>query len=161
MAKAVKPVPDGYRTVTPYLTVRNANEALEFYGRAFGARTRAAMPMPDGKIVHAEIEIGDSVVMLSEEFPEWDTKSPLSLGGTGSAIFLYVEDVDAAYKRAVDAGCKATMPPQDQFWGDRFGKLEDPYGHAWQMATHIEDVSPEEMGARQQKAFAEMSGGQA
>ena len=154
---AVKPIPDGYRTVTPYLTLQDAARAIEFYKRAFGAHETGRMTGPDGKsVMHAELRIGDSLVMLSDEFPEMGARSPQSLGGTTASIFLYVPDVDAAFKRAVDAGARAIMPPADMFWGDRFGKLVDPFGHEWAMATHKEDLSPEEIRQRGAAAMAAM-----
>ena len=156
MAKP-KPIPDGYRTVTPYLTVQGAAKAIEFYKRAFGAHDEGRMDSPDGKrVIHAEIRIGDSMVMLSDEFPGMGARSPQALGGTTASIFLYVPDVDAAFKRAVDAGAKALMPPTDMFWGDRFGKLVDPFGHEWAMATHQEDLSDEEIRKRGAAAMANM-----
>jgi PhnB protein len=156
----VKPIPEGYHTVTPYLTVRNAADAVEFYKRAFGAEEVSRLQGPDGKsVMHAEIKIGDSIVMLSDEFPQGDTRSPQSLAGTTGSLILYVPDVDAAFQRAENAGARATMPPANMFWGDRFGKLTDPYGHAWGLATHKEDVSPEEMKKRAQAAMAEMAKG--
>ena len=152
-----KPIPDGYRTVTPYLTLTGAAQALDFYKRAFGAHEGARMTGPDGNgVMHAEIRIGDSLVMLSDEFPQTGSRSPQTLGGTTGAIFLYVPDVDAAFQRAVDAGAKALMPPTDMFWGDRFGKLVDPFGHEWAMATHQEDLSPEEVRTRGAAAMAAM-----
>lgn len=144
----VKPIPEGYRTVTPYLTVRGADRAIDFYKRAFGAQEKFRMPGPGGKIMHAEIQVGDSMIMLSEEFPEMGSLSPQALNGSPVGIFLYVEDVDAVFQQAVAAGAKPEMPPQDMFWGDRFGKLADPFGHKWQLATHKEDVAPEEMERR-------------
>ncbi len=158
MAGKVKPVPAGYHTVTPYLVVRGANEAIEFYKKAFGAQEMLRMPMPDGKIVHAEIKIGDSVVMLGEENPQMGAKSPQSLGGSPVSIFLYVPEVDATYKQAIAAGAKQVMPPADQFWGDRFGKLTDPFGHEWGLATHTEDVAPEELMKRAAEAFGKSAG---
>jgi PhnB protein len=152
-----KPIPEGYHTVTPYLAVGDAAGAIEFYKRAFGAKERGIMPAPDGKIAHAEIEIGDSLIMLSDQFPQSAAKPPKELGGTTAAIFLYVEDVDSVVQDAVDAGATVTMPPEDQFWGDRFGQVNDPYGHQWQIATHVEDVSPEDMEARAREAFASTS----
>jgi PhnB protein len=155
--RKVRPVPAGYHTVTPYLTVNNGAAALDFYRRAFGAQEKERMPGPGGKIMHAELRIGDSVVMLSDEFPGMSTcKAPTSLGGTTGSIFLYVADVDPAFKRAVEAGCKVLMPLTNMFWGDRFGKLEDPFGNQWTMATHIEDVSPAEMKRRADDAMAKM-----
>ena len=152
-----KPIPDGYRTVTPYLTLQGAANAIDFYTRAFGAQEVERMTGPDGKsVMHAEIKIGDSFVMLSDEIPQAGTRSPHALGGTTAAVFLYVPDVDAAFKRAVDAGAKAIMTPTDMFWGDRFGKLVDPFGHQWAMATHKEDLSPEEIRKRGSAAMAAM-----
>jgi PhnB protein len=152
-----KPIPDGYRTVTPYLTVKGAAHAIDFYARAFGAQEVERMTGPDGKsVVHAEVRIGDSLVMLSDEFPQMGSRSPQTLGGTTTSIFLYVSDVDTAFKRAVDAGAKAIMAPADMFWGDRFGKLVDPFGHEWAMATHREDLSPEEIRQRGAAAMASM-----
>jgi len=157
--KKVQPVPAGYRTVTAYLTVNDGARALEFYAKAFGARETERMPGPGGKLIHAEFRIGDSVVMLSDEFPGMSScKAPTSLGGTTGSLFLYVPDVDAAFKRAVEAGCKVIAPVMDMFWGDRFGKLEDPFGNQWSMATHKEDVSPDEMGRRQQAFMSKMGG---
>jgi PhnB protein len=153
----VQPVPEGYHTVTPYLTVDDATAAIDFYQRAFGAKERGRMAGPDGKIAHAELEIGDSLVMLSDPFPQFLTKPPKELGGTSVGVFLYVEDVDAVFKRAVDAGATAAREPDDQFWGDRFGSVTDPFGHSWQIATHVEDVPPEEMAERAKTAMAEMA----
>jgi len=156
----VKPIPTGYHTVTPYLTVKGAAQAIDFYKRAFGAQEVERMPGPDGKsVMHAELKLGDSVVMLSDESPQGGTRSPQTLGGSTAYLFLYVPDVDAAFKRAVDAGAKATMPPTDMFWGDRFGKVSDPFGHEWGLATHKEDVSPEEMRRRAQAEMAKMAKG--
>ena len=159
-AKKVSAVPAGYHAVTPYLTVNDGAGALEFYKRALGAREVMRMAAPGGKIGHAEIRIGGSVVMLSDEFPGTSTKAPTSLGGTTGSIMLYVPDVDAAFKKAIDAGCKSIMAPADMFWGDRFGKLEDPYGNQWGMATHKEDVPPKQMAERAKAAMAAMAPGQ-
>ncbi len=157
---AVKPIPDGYSTVTPYLVVRNAGQAIEFYKKALGAEEIFRMPGPDGKsVAHAEVRIGNSMVMLSDENPEWGTKSPQTLNGTPVSLFIYSENVDAAFQRATQAGCKTVMPPTDMFWGDRFCKLTDPYGHSWQIATHKEDVSPAEMEKRAQEFYASMAAG--
>jgi PhnB protein len=157
-AHMAKPIPDGYRTATPYLTIKGAAQAIEFYKRAFGAQEGGRMTGPDGKsVMHAEIRIGDSMLMLSDEFPQMGSRSPETLGGTTGSIFLYVPDVDTAFKRAVDAGAKAIMPPTDMFWGDRFGKLVDPFGHEWAMATHKEDLTPEEIRRRGAAAMAAMS----
>jgi PhnB protein len=158
--KRVPPIPAGYHSVTPYLTVNDGARALDFYQRAFGARETERMPGPGGKIMHAEFRIGDSIVMLSDEFPGMSTaKAPTSLGGTTGSLMLYVPDVDAAFKRAVDAGCTALMPPTDMFWGDRFGKLRDPFGNEWGMATHKEDVPPKQMAERAKAAMAQIGSG--
>jgi PhnB protein len=147
----VKPIPDGYHTVTPYLILRGAAAALEFYKKALGAKEVARYPMPDGTVAHAEIQIGNSRIMVGEESPEQGFRSPLTLGGSGSGILLYVEDVDAWFKRAVAAGGKVFRPVADQFYGDRTGTFTDPYGHHWTISTHVEDVGHEEM-ARRMKA---------
>ena len=154
---AVKPIPEGYHTVTPYLAVDDAAEAIEYYKKAFGAKERVRMEAPEGRIGHAELEIGDSLVMLSDPFPQATTRSPKELGGTSASIFLYVEDVDAVVKQAVDTGATITMEVADQFWGDRFGSVQDPFGHLWSIATHVEDVPPEEMAERAKAAMASMS----
>lgn len=153
----VKPIPEGYRTLTPYIAVDDAAKAIEFYERAFGAKERSRMPGPDGRIAHAEVVIGDSVFMLSDPFPQATVKPPSQVGGTTAGLFMYVQDVDAAYRRAVEAGATETMPPENMFWGDRFGTVTDPFGHAWQIATHVEDLTPEEMAARGQEALASMA----
>lgn len=154
---SVKPIPEGYHTATPYLAVDDAEEALEYYKKAFGAKERGRMEAPDGKIGHAEIQIGDSLVMLSDPFPQASTRTPKELGGTTASVFLYVENVDAFVQRAVDAGATVSMEVADQFWGDRFGTITDPFGHSWSVATHIEDVPPEEMAERAKTAMAAMS----
>ena len=154
MAQAV---PEGYHTITPYLEVDDAEAAIDFYGRAFGARERTRMQGPDGKIAHAELEIGDSVLMLSDPFPQFVTRNPKELGGTSVGIFMYVENVDELFQRAVDAGATPAMEPEDQFWGDRYASVTDPFGHVWQIATHVEDVPPEEMAERAKAAMAAMS----
>jgi PhnB protein len=151
----VKPIPEGYHTATPYLAVDDAAEALEYYKKAFGAKERGRMEAPDGKIGHAEIQIGDSLVMLSDPFPQASTRTPKELGGTTASVFLYVEDVDAVVKRAVDAGAIVKTEVEDQFWGDRFGTIEDPFGHIWSVATHVEDVPPEEIAERAKAAMAD------
>ena len=156
--RGIRPVPAGYHTVTPYLTVHDAAEAIAFYARAFGAEEKERMPGPAGKIMHAELRIGDSIVMLSDEFPGMSgSRSPQSLGGSTGYLFLYVADVDQLFRRAVEAGAKVEMPLTNMFWGDRFGKLLDPFGHTWGLATHVEDVSPEEIARRQREAFAAMA----
>ena len=152
MANPVKPVPDGYRTVTPHLIVKGAAQAIEFYKKAFGAEELARMPGPKGSVMHAEIQIGDSRIMLNDEFPDYGKMGPASIGGTPITIHLYVNDVDALFDRAVTAGATARMPVADMFWGDRYGQLEDPFGHHWSIATHKEDVSPEECMRRMKAA---------
>ena len=152
---AAKAVPEGYHSVSPALAIDGAAEAIDFYKRAFGAKERFRMPAPDGKIAHAELEIGDSVVMLSDPFPHSTVKPPTQLGGTSVGVFVYVEEVDAVFQQAVDAGATVTMEVANQFWGDRFGTVTDPFGHVWSVATHVEDVPPEEMAER---AKAAMSG---
>jgi PhnB protein len=154
---ATKPIPEGYHSVTPYLTLDDAGQAIDYYKQAFGAKERMRMEAPGGKIGHAELEIGDSLVMLADSFPHSSTKAPNELGGTTAGVFLYVEDVDAVVKRAVEAGATITMEVADQFWGDRFGSIRDPFGHSWSLATHVEDVPPEEMAERAKKAMAEMT----
>lgn len=151
---AAAPIPAGYHAVTPSLVIRGAAEAIAFYEKAFGAELRYRFDMPDGKVGHAELRIGDSPVMLGEEAPSWDALSPAALNGSPVNIWLYVEDVDALYDRAVKAGAKATMPVADQFWGDRIGGLIDPFGHRWVLATHKEDLSEEEIRRRGEEFFA-------
>ena len=155
---ATKPIPEGYHTVTPYLAVDDAAAAIEYYKRVFGAKERVRMEAPGGKIGHAELELGDSLVMLSDSFPQSTTRPPKELGGTSGSVFLYVEDVDAVVKRAVESGATVTMEVADQFWGDRFGSVTDPFGHSWSIATHVEDVPPEEMAERAKEAMAGMTG---
>lgn len=154
MSKAAKPVPEGFRTATPYLIIRDAAKAIEFYKKAFGAKERMRMPMPDGKIAHAEIEIGDSIIMLADENPQWGVQSPQALNGSPVSVFLYVPDVDATFKQAVAAGSTEAMPVADMFWGDRYGKVVDPFGHKWDIATHVEDVAPADMEERMKKAMS-------
>jgi PhnB protein len=153
----VKPIPEGYHTATPYLTVDGAARAIEFYQRAFGAKELFRMADPSGKVGHAEIQIGDSRIMLSDEFPERNARGPQSLGGSTVGIMLYVEDVDKVFKQAVTAGAKEVQPVKDQFYGDRSGALLDPFGHKWWVATHKEDISPEEMNRRAAEAMASMA----
>jgi PhnB protein len=154
---AAQPVPEGYHTLTPYLSVDDAAAAIDFYQRAFGAEERGRMAGPDGTIAHAELAIGDSVVMLADPFPQFAVRPPKELGGSSVGIFMYVENVDEVFRQAVDAGATPTMEPEDQFWGDRFGSVTDPFGHSWQIATHVEDVPPEEMAERSKAAFAAMT----
>jgi PhnB protein len=154
MALQVKPIPDGYHALTPYLRIRGAAAAIEFYKNAFGASEVMRLVGKDpGNVLHAELKIRDSFLMLGEEMPEMNLLSPASVGNVSSGVFMYVEDVDAAYNRAVELGAKPTMPPQLMFWGDRYGKLTDPFGHEWALATHVEDVSPEEVQRRTAKLF--------
>lgn len=143
----VSAIPDGYHTITPYLVIKDAAKAIEFYKKAFGAETVMVMDGPGGKVMHGEIRIGNSMMMLSDEHPDHGHKAPLPNHHSAS-MFLYVADVDASFKRAVDAGCTVMYPLADQFWGDRMGKVMDPFGHTWGMATHKEDVSPEECQRR-------------
>ena len=145
---AVKAIPEGYYSLTPYLVVKGAAEAIEFYTKAFGATEMMRMPGPGGKIMHAELRIGNSVLMLSDENPERGYLSPASRGGNTSSVMFYTDDVDAAFRKAIAAGAKETTPVTDMFWGDRMGNLTDPFGHSWAIATHQEDVSPQEMEKR-------------
>jgi len=151
----VKPIPDGYPQVTPYLCVDGAAAAIEFYENAFGATERMRMPSPGGKVGHAELQLGESIIMLSDEHPEMGVLSPKSIGGSPVTISVYVEDVDAVFDAAVAAGAIAVRAVEDQFYGDRSGQLEDPFGHRWSVASHVEDVPPEEM----EKRMAEFMGG--
>ncbi len=156
MATEIKPIPDGFHAITPHLVVRDASAAIEFYKKAFGADELHRSMGPDGKsIIHATLKIGDSMLMLNDEFPEWQCHGPQSTGGTPVTIHLYVTDVDTVYQQAVDAGATATMPVMDAFWGDRYGKLKDPFGHEWSIATHTETVTPEQMKQRAEAFFAE------
>ena len=154
---AVKPIPDGYHAVTPYLTVRGAAAALDWYKTAFGAVELLRMPMPDGTVAHAEFKIGDSPVMMGEEKPEWGNKSPQTLGGSASGLMIYTPDCDAVFDGAVAAGATVVKPMTDQFYGDRSGTVTDPYGHLWTIATHIEDVPPAEMQKRMDAMAAQMA----
>jgi len=148
MAPRVKPIPEGYHTATPYLYIKGAARAIEFYKQAFGATEMVRMPGPNGTVGHAEIKIGDSPIMLADERPEIGARSPETIGGSPVSILLYVEDVDGVFNKAVAAGAKVLRPVQDQFYGDRTGGVSDPFGHLWYIATHKEDVSPEEMRKR-------------
>jgi PhnB protein len=153
-----KPVPEGYATLTAYLAVDDAAAAIDYYTRAFGAEERVRMHGPDGKVGHAELQIGDSKLMLSDPIPQSSTKPPKEIGGTSASVFMYVDDVDAVVGKAVEQGATVTMEVEDQFWGDRFGTIVDPFGHVWSIATHIEDLTPEEIEERGKAAFAAMSG---
>jgi PhnB protein len=149
--KAVKPIPEGYHSLTPYLICDGAAKAIEFYKKAFGAKETLRMPSPGGKIGHAEIKIGDSMLMLADEHPEMDARGPRTIGGSPASLVLYVKDVDAVYARAVAAGAKEKRPVADQFYGDRAGTVEDPFGHTWHIHTHTEDLTSEEIARRMPK----------
>jgi PhnB protein len=149
-----KPIPEHYPRVTPYLYIDRASDAIDFYCSVLGATERMRMPGPDGKLGHAELEIGDSVIMLADENPDMDVLSPKALGGTPLSLHIYVEDADTVFARALEAGAKALRPVEDQFYGDRSGQFEDPFGHRWNVATHIEDVPPDEMAKRAAAAMA-------
>jgi PhnB protein len=151
MKKSTQPVPPGFHTITPSLTCSNAAQAIEFYKKALGAEERMRMADSDGKISHAELQIGNSIIFLNDEIPAFGTKSPLTLGGAPGGFYLYVEDVDKAFQRAVDAGGKSTCPVMDMFWGDRMGNFTDPYGYAWTLATHTQEMTEQELedGAKQ------------
>jgi uncharacterized glyoxalase superfamily protein PhnB len=153
-AAKVLPIPRGYHTITPHLVCRNSVGAIEYYKKAFGAKELSRMPMPGGGVAHAEMQIGDSRFMLADEMPQMGATAPETVGGSPVHIFLYVKDVDQVFAKAVSAGGAATMPPMDMFWGDRYAKLTDPFGHKWSLATHIEDMSPKEMARRGQEAFS-------
>lgn len=157
MASSSKPIPEGFHTITPSLVVRDAAKAIDFYKKALGAQELMRMPSPDGKIIHAELKIGDSIIFLSDEMPHASSKSPQTLGASTGVLNLYVEDVDKSFQRAVDAGGKVTMPVADQFWGDRYGSLVDPFGHIWGIGTHKEDLSPQEIDERAKAFFAQMA----
>src|SRR5262245_23865804 len=148
MAGKVKPIPEGYHRVTPYLVVDGAAKAIDFYKKVFGATERMRMPAPEGKIGHAEIQVGDSIIMLADESREMDARAPKTVGGTPVPLVLYVEDVDRVVKEAVAAGAKVQRPVEDKCYGDRTGTIEDPFGHQWHVGTHSEDVTPEEMKRR-------------
>jgi PhnB protein len=155
----VKPIPKGYNSVIPYLYIKGAAKAIEFYKSAFGATEFVRMPEPNGQIMHAELKIGDSMIMLSDEHPQMGALSPQSVGGTPVTLHLYVANVDAVTQKAVDAGAKLDRPVKDQFYGDRTGSLTDPFGHKWYVATHVEDVSPEELKKRAAAAMSQSAGG--
>jgi PhnB protein len=150
----VKPIPEGYPQVTPYLVVDGASDAIDFYSKVFGATERMRMPGPDGKIGHAELELGDSLIMLADEVPGMGHRGPKAIGGTPVTISVYVEDVDDVYERAVKEGAAALRPVENQFYGDRSGQFEDPFGHRWSVATHVEDVPPDQMERRAAEAMS-------
>jgi PhnB protein len=155
----VDPIPKGYSVLTTHLSIKGASQAIDFYAKAFGAKTRMRMDGPGGTIGHAELLIGTSVFMLADEFPGSGALSPATLNGTTASFYLYVKDVDAAYARALAAGATQLMPPMDMFYGDRIGSLKDPFGHVWSLATHIEDVSPKEMTKRAKEWADKMAAG--
>jgi len=154
MSTKIKPIPDGYHTLTTYLVVRGAVDALEFYKKAFTATELSRLNTPDGKIAHAEFKIGDSIFMISDENPQCTDMSPETLGGSPVKLLLYVTDVDTTFANAIKAGAKETMPPGNQFWGDRMGAVTDPFGHLWLIATHIEDVDPSELQSKMEACCA-------
>ena len=157
---AVKAIPDGFRSITPHIVVKDGAAAIEFYKKAFGAEEVMTIKGPDGKsLMHGEIRIGDSIVMLAGEWPGAATQSPESLGGTSTTVLIYTPGVDAAFERATKAGATPVMPPTDMFWGDRYSQVKDPFGHVWSIATHIEDVAPDECTKRMNDWFAKMGDG--
>ena len=156
MPTKARPIPEGYHTITPQLTCRDAARAIEFYKKVFSARELSRAAGPDGKIMHAELQIGDSRVMLNDEFPGV-AAAPNPSGPQSNSLFIYNEDVDSLFNRAVREGCRVDMPLDNQFWGDRYGKFTDPFGHHWAVATHVEDVAPEEMKRRSEQAFKQMA----
>jgi uncharacterized glyoxalase superfamily protein PhnB len=157
MAGKPKPIPEGMHTITPHLVIRDAAKAIEFYQKAFGAEVKGIHHTPSGKVMHAMLKIGDSHLMMADEFPEMGSKGPESLGGSPVALNIYVKDVDALFNRAVAAGATVTFPLQNQFWGDRYGQVTDPFGHHWALASHVEDVAPGELERRGKAIFAEMA----
>jgi uncharacterized glyoxalase superfamily protein PhnB len=159
MSQPVRPVPEGFHTVTPHLVCEGAADAIAFYQKAFGAVEIGRMPGPDGKIMHAQITIGDSPIMLADAFPDYGSRGPQGLGGTSVVIHLYVPDADAAWNQAIAAGATPVMPLADMFWGDRYGQLADPFGHKWSIATHQRDVTPAQMQEDMQKMMAQHPGG--
>ena len=158
MSNNVKPIPAGMHTITPYIIVDDAKKAIAFYKEAFGAHEVMCMDMPNGKVMHAEIKIGDSTIMLGESCDERNCVSPLVAGKVTASLMMYSENVDQTFDKAVKAGCTVAMPVMDMFWGDRYGQVTDPFGHMWSLATHIEDVKPEDMGKRAAEAMKQMAG---
>ena len=150
-------IPKGYHSITPVLIVKNGAEAIEFYKNGFGVEERCRMKSPDGRVAHAELKLGDSVFMLSDEYPEMKCHSPKTIGGSPVSMYVYVDDVDSVFNKAISAGAKVLDPVKDQFWGDRHGRLEDPFGHLWSIATHKKDLSEEEMKKAAEAAFSQMS----
>jgi PhnB protein len=157
MAISSKPVPEGFHTVTPSLIVRGAADAIEFYKKAFGAQELMRMAAPEGRIGHAELKIGDSIIFLADEFPNMGSKSPQTLGGSTGTLNIYVKDVDTTFQQAIAAGGKATMPVADMFWGDRYGSFVDPFGHSWGVGTHKEDLTPQQIDERAKEFYASMA----
>lgn len=155
MNAAVKAIPEGMHTVTPHLVCDGAADAIEFYKKAFNAVETSRMPGPGGRLMHAAVRIGDSTVMLVDEFPDWKSFGPNKLGGSSVTIHLYVPDVDATFKQAVAAGGTERMPPTDMFWGDRYGQITDPFGHIWSIATHVRDMTPAQMAEEMKKTMPE------
>jgi len=153
----IKKIPEGYHSITPVLIVKDGNAAIEFYKKGFDAEERSRMKSPDGRVAHAELKLGDSIFMLSDEYPEMKCHSPNTIGGSPVSMYVYVEDVDELFIKAVSAGAKVLDPVKDQFWGDRHGRLEDPFGHLWSIATHKKDLSEEEMKRAAEAAFSQMS----
>ena len=158
MTSSVRPIPEGYHSLTPYLIVNDAAGAIAFYKEAFGAAEVMRMAAPGGRVGHAELKIGDSRIMLADEFPDMGARSPKAIGGSPVSLHLYVEDVDAVAKRAVAAGAKEVRPVKDQFYGDRLGTVEDPFGHLWHISTHVEDVPPDELRRRAEQAMGKGGG---
>lgn len=156
---AVKPIPTGYSAITPYLCIKGAAAAIDYYKQVFNAEERMRMPMPEGKVGHAELQIGGALIMLADEFPEMNFLSPQTIGGTPVSLMLYVGDCDKTFAKAIEHGAIEKKPLQNQFWGDRCGTLQDPYGHVWTIATHVEDVTPEEMGRRMAEFTQQMQQG--
>lgn len=155
---SVRAVPEGFHTITPSLICRDARKAIDWYKKAFAAEEIMCMPGPGGAVMHAELRIGSSIIMLADENPQWNCKSPQALNGSPVTFYVYVENVDAAWKRAVDAGAKVTMPLSDMFWGDRCGKVEDPFGHGWNLSQHVKDLTPEQIMEGQKQFMAQMAG---
>lgn len=153
----IEKIPKDYHSITPVLIVKNGDEAIEFYKNGFGVEERCRMKAPDGRVAHAELRLGDSVFMLSDEYPEMKCHSPKTIGGSPVSMYVYVDDVDSIFNKAISAGAKVLDPVKDQFWGDRHGRLEDPFGHLWSIATHKKDLSEEEMKKAAEAAFSQMS----
>lgn len=153
----IEKIPKDYHSITPVLIVKNGDEAIEFYKKGFGVQERGRMKGPDGRVAHAELKLGDSVFMLSDEYPKMDCHSPKTIGGSPVSMYVYVDDVDSFFDKAISAGAKVLDPIKDQFWGDRHGRLEDPFGHLWSIATHKKDLSEDEMKKAAEAAFSQMS----